>query len=59
MPSATPAHEPRKLRLFDLISINDAIVLATAPGGLGEKQDRHAIVWDGWRSILFIGPGKP
>ena len=50
------------LCIFDLISIKDAIALATSfiklrGHGPGDHYDEHCLVWDGWRKILFIGPG--
>ena len=45
--------------IFELINLVDAIVVAEArvqtPGG--GPTAGHAVVWDGWRSLLFIGPG--
>ena len=46
--------------MFDIVSLVDAIVIAEAvvdaPDGSG--RDWHAIVWDGWRNLMFIGPGR-
>ena len=47
------------ISIFELINLVGAIVIAEAivqtPGG--GPTAGHAIVWDGWRSLLFIGPG--
>ena len=49
----------RGISIFELINLFDAIVIAEAvvqsPGG--GPTTGHAIVWDGWRRLLFIGPG--
>ena len=47
-----------KISLFDVISVSDAILVAVALVNNSGGEDNHAVVWDGWRSVLFVGPGK-
>ena len=51
----------RRLRivLFEIICEKDVIIIAEAivEDDAGLELSRHAIVWDGWRRLLFIGPG--
>ena len=55
--SSTSAVRPDELNIFDLVSIKEAVALATATVAAEHGYDTHSIVWDGWRRILFIGPG--
>ena len=43
-----------QLTLFEFISAPIGILIGEATM---DTQDVHAIVWDAWRKILFIGPG--
>ena len=48
------------ISIFELITFKYAIVIAVAvvqPPDGGEPCG-HAIVWDGWRALLFVGPGN-
>jgi hypothetical protein len=45
------------IHIFDLMKLRTAIVLASTVVETADGTDHHAIVWDGWRSVLFIGPG--
>ena len=47
------------IRLFEIISIADAIVVAEAVvrAADGSVDSKHAVVWDGWRRLFFVGPG--
>lgn len=43
--------------LLDLV-LNGGIYIAVAQVDLGDgPADGHAILWDAWRRILFLGPG--
>ena len=57
---ADGAARRRQLVLFDIISVPDAILIAVAAveDVEGRVTSYHAIVWDGWRRLLFIGPGS-
>ena len=44
--------------LFELLSLREGIFIAVAQVHLDDgPADGHAIVWDWWRRILFLGPG--
>jgi hypothetical protein len=44
--------------IYDLVSLNGGIFIAVAQVDLGDgPADGHAITWDAWRRILFLGPG--
>ena len=49
----------QRLVLFDMIRECDLIMIAEAlvEDDAGRVLNKHAIVWDGWRRLLFIGPG--
>jgi hypothetical protein len=46
----------RAFGIFELISATPAIYIAVAV--IEEQECAHAIVYDGWRRLLFIGPGN-
>ena len=47
------------ISLFDVISNLDVVLIAEAlVEWNGEIVSKHAVVWDGWRRLLFIGPGE-
>ena len=55
------ASRRRPLTIADIISRQDVILVASARVDditTGQRVSRHAIVWDGWRRLLFIGPGQ-
>ena len=56
-----------ELSVFGLIQLVDGIYLASAsitieahtvPIAHAMPSDTHSMVWDAWRSLLFIGPGN-
>ena len=52
--------ERRNLISLTDIIVAESIVVAEAvidpPDG--SPRDKHALVWDGWRGLLFVGPGR-
>ena len=55
------ASRRRPLTIADIISRQDVILVAEARVDdieTGQRLSRHSIVWDGWRRVLFIGPGQ-
>ena len=47
-----------RMSLHSLICLKHGIYVATVQVDLPSgKTDSHAIVWDAWRRILFLGPG--
>ena len=47
----------RPIDIWDLMQLRRAIVLARTEVTTTDGLDSHAVVWDGWRRVLFIGPG--
>lgn len=43
--------------LWDLMQLRRAVVIAHTEVTTSDGLDSHAVVWDGWRRVLFIGPG--
>ena len=46
------------ITLPEIISFTGAILLCVAIVQTPYGRDTHAVIWDGWRLVLFIGPGK-
>lgn len=44
------------ITLHELISAQPAIYVAV--GMVDDERCLHAVVWDGWRRLLFLGPGN-
>ena len=46
-----------ELSIWDVVQFLDAIMVCRARVLVEGGEDMHAIVWDGWRRVLFVGPG--